>query len=51
MRAAVAVGRHVERFVGVEELEDVGGGRRVDDRGRDELVHGLVVGWFGGVVD
>ena len=47
----MAVGRHVERLVVVQELEDVGGGRGVDDGGGDELVHGFVVGGVGGVVD
>lgn len=51
MRAAVAVGGDVEGLVVVEEFEDVGWGRDVDDGGRDDLVHGLVVGGFGWVVD
>lgn len=46
----MAIGRHVERFVVVEEFEDVRGGRGVDDRGGDKLVHGFVVRGFGGVV-
>lgn len=36
---------------GGEEFQDVGGGRGVDDGAGDELVHGFVVGGFGGVVD
>ena len=48
--AARAVGGDVERFVVVEELEDVAGWGRVDDGGRDELVHGFVVGGVGGVM-
>lgn len=50
MGTAVAVGGDVEGFVVVQQLEDVGRGRGVDDRGRDELVHGLVVGGVRGVV-
>lgn len=49
---ALAVGGDVERLViVVEEFEDVGGWRGVDDRRRDDLVHCLVVGGAGGVVD
>lgn len=47
----MAVGGHVEGFVVVQELEDVGRGRRVDDGRRDDLVHCLVVGGVGGVMD
>jgi len=46
----VAVLRDIEWFVVVEQFEDVGGSGRVDDGGRDELVHCFVVGGFGGVV-
>ena len=46
----MAVGGHVERFIVVEEFEDVGGRRGVDDRGGDQLVHCFVVRGFGGVV-
>ena len=47
----MAVGRDVEGFgAGVQHAQDVGGLWRVDDGGRDELVHGLVVGGVGGVV-
>ncbi len=35
----------------MEQLEDVRGGRRVDNGGGDELVHCFVVGGVGGVVD
>ena len=41
----------VERFVVVEKLQDVGGGRGVDDRRRNKLVHGFVVGGVRRVVD
>ena len=47
---AVAVGGDVEGFVGVEQFEDVGGRRDVDDGGGDDLVHCFVVGGVGGVV-
>lgn len=47
----MAVSGDVEWFVIVEELEDVGGERGVDDGGGDDLVHCFVVGGFGGVVD
>lgn len=50
MRGAVAVGGHVQRLVVVQQLEDVRRRRGVDDRGRDELVHGLVVRRLGRVV-
>lgn len=44
--------RHVEGFLTrVQEFEDVGWGRGVDHGGGDELVHCLVVGRLGGVVD
>lgn len=43
--------RDVEGFVVVEEFDHVGGLRRVDDGGGDELVHCFVVGGVGGVVD
>lgn len=46
----MAVRGHIERFVVVQELEHVRGGRGVDDGGGDELVHGFVVGGLGGVV-
>ena len=49
--AALAVRGDVERFVVVEKFEDVGRGRGVDYAGRDELIHGFVVGGVGGVVD
>lgn len=48
---AVAVLRDVERSVVVEEFEDVGGGRRVDDGGGDQLVHGFMRGRVRGVVE
>ena len=48
--ATRAVGRDVERFVVVEELEDVAGRWGVDDGGGDELVHCFVVGGVGRVV-
>lgn len=51
VRAAVAVGGHVERLVVVQEFEHVGWRGDVDDGGGDDLVHGLVVGGFGWVVD
>ena len=48
----MAVLRDVERFLGGgQEFEDDGRGRGVDDGGGDDLVHGFVVGGFGGVVD
>ena len=50
MGRAVAVGGHIERLVVVQHLEHVGWRRGVDDGGRDQLVHGLVVGRFGRVV-
>lgn len=50
MVAAVAVGRDVEGLVVVQQLEDIRGGRGVDDGGGDELVHGFVVRGLGGVV-
>lgn len=50
-RAASAVRGDVQRFVVVEELEDVAGGWGVDDGGGDQLVHGFVVGGVGGIVD
>lgn len=50
MRAAVPVGGHVQWFVGVQQAEDVGGRGRVDDGGRDDLVHCFVVLGFCGVV-
>ena len=34
----------------MQKLEDVRGRGSVNDRGRDELVHGLVVRGFGGVM-
>lgn len=43
--------RDVERFAGVQQFEDDGWSGGVDDGGGDELVHGFVVGGFGGVVD
>lgn len=46
----MAVRRDIEGLVVVQELEDVGRGRGVDDGGGDELVHGFVVGGLGGVV-
>ena len=48
--AAGAVGGDVERFVVVEELEDVVWRRGVDDGAGDELVHRLEVGGVGRVV-
>ena len=43
--------RDVEGFLGgLQHLEHVRGGRRVDDRGADELVHCFVVRGFGRVV-
>ena len=48
--AAGAVGGDVERFVVVEELEDVVRRRGVDDGAGDELVHRLEVGGVGRVV-
>lgn len=47
----MAVGGDVELLIVVKHADDVGGRRRVDDGGGDELVHGFVVGGFGGVVD
>lgn len=41
---------NVEGAVVVQEAEDVAVGGPVDDRGRDDLVHGLVVLGFGRVV-
>lgn len=35
----------------VKELDNVGWGRGVDDRGGNELVHGLVVRWLSWVVN
>lgn len=46
----MAVGGQVERLGVVQQLEHVRRRRRVDDRGRDELVHGFVVGRVGRVV-
>ena len=46
----MAVGGHVEGPVVVQHLDDVGGGRGVDDGGGDELVHCFVVGGLAGVV-
>ena len=51
MIRAMAVLRDVQRFIIMEEFEDVGGGGRVDDGGGDELVHGFVGGGVGGVVE
>ena len=48
--AARAVGGDVERFVVVEELEDVAGWGGVNDGRGDQLVHGFVVGGVRGVV-
>ena len=48
---AVAVGGDVELLVVVEELEHVARRGAVDDGGRNELVHGLVVRGAGRVVD
>ncbi len=50
-RAALAVRRDVERLVVVEKFKNVGGGWCVDDGGRNELIHGFVVGGVGGVVN
>ena len=47
----MAVQRDVQRFIVVQEFDDVGGCRSVDDAGGDELVHCFVVGGVGGVVD
>lgn len=41
----------VERFVVVEEFEDVGGGRGRHNGGGDDLVHCFVVGVAVGVVE
>lgn len=47
----MSVLRDVERFLGgVKKLEDIRWRRRVDDRGRYQLVHGLVIGWFRRIV-
>ena len=35
----------------VEEFEEITWRWGVDDRRRDDLVHGLVIGWVRGVVD
>lgn len=51
MVASMTVGGYIQRLVVVEKLEHVGWGRRVDDRGGDELVHGFVIGGLGGVMD
>lgn len=49
---AVAVLRNVQRLLAaVEEFQHIAGRGRVDDRGGNDLVHGLVVGRFGRVVD
>lgn len=47
----MAVSRDVERFVIVEKLKDIGGGRCIHDRGGDDLVHCFVVGWFGRIMN
>lgn len=47
----MAVEGDVKGFVVVEDAEDVGGGRGVDDGRGDQLVHGLVGGGVGGVVE
>ena len=46
----MAVGRHVQRLVVVQQLEQVGGCGAVDDGRRDQLVHGFVVRRLAGVV-
>ena len=50
MIGTMAVGRYVERFVVVQEFENVGGRGCVDDGSGDELVHGFVVGRLGWVM-
>lgn len=50
MGTSVTVLRDVEGFVGVQETEDVGVWRGVDDGRRDDLIHCLVIVGFGGVV-
>ena len=47
----MAVGGDVERFVVVEQAEDGAADGRVDDGGRDDLVHRLVILRMGGIVD
>lgn len=48
----MAVRGHVERFIAVvKELDNVRWGRGVDYWGSDELVHCLVVGGLGGIMN
>lgn len=50
MITTVAIGGDVQRLVGVQKLEHIRRRRGVDDRGGDELIHGLVIRGFGGVM-
>ena len=47
----MAVGGDVEGFVIVKELKNIRGGRRIDHRSGNDLIHRFVVGWFGRIVD
>ena len=49
-RTAVAVGRHIDGFLRVEEAHDIAWQGSVDDRGRDQLVHCLVIRRVGRIV-
>jgi hypothetical protein len=48
---AGSIGGNIEWFVIVKHLDHVAWGRSADDRGGDDLVHSLVVGWVRRVVD
>ena len=48
----MAVSGHIERLVAaVEEFDNIRWRRSVNDGGSDELVHSLVVGGLGGIVN
>jgi hypothetical protein len=47
----MAILRDIQRFIVVEEFEDVGGWGGVDNGRGDELVHGFVGGGVGRVVE
>lgn len=47
----MTIGGDIEQFMVVEELEDIGGRRRVDNGSGDDLVHRFVVGRFGRIMD
>ena len=48
---AGSISGNIERFVVVKHLDHVARGWSVDDRGGDDLVHSLVVGWVRRVVE